>query len=181
MLLSKVPASALCALLAGSALAAPARADTPAAKPAPAKSVPSARRPAPAARMDTPDKTYPEQSTVAAKTAFAPVAASDKTVTQALDAKALADALKLVGKTGAFQGTVSQVYSPRSHNIAILDFAPNYHDALTATVKPDAYATFPDLSKLVGKHVLISGKFSANSHGVAQIELTGPAQVKTIP
>lgn len=166
---------ALCALLAGAALTTPARADTPAAAPkSPAKAAPAAKE------KDAGDKTFPAQSAVAAKTAFATVAASDKAVTQALDAKALAEGLKLVGKPGAFQGTVSQVYSPRDHSLAILDFAPNYHDALTATVKPDAYAKFPDLSKLVGKHVLVSGKFSANSHGVAQIELTGPAQVRVI-
>lgn len=151
-------------------------ADTPAAatKP-PAKAAPAAKG------ADAEDKTFPAQSTVAAKTAFGTVAASDKAVAQALDAKALAEALKLVGKPGAFQGTVSQVYSPRNHSLAILDFAPHYREALTATVKADAYAKFPDLSQLVGKRVLVSGKFSANSHGVAQIELTGPNQVKVIP
>ena len=166
---------ALCALLTGAALTTAAHADKPAAVPKPA-----AKAVSPAKGADTEDKLFPAQSTVAAKRAFATVAAADKTVAQALDAKALADALKLVGKPGAFQGTVSQVYSPRNHSLAILDFAPNYHDALTATVKPDAYAKFPDLTKLVGKHVLVSGKFSANSHGVAQIEMIGPDQVKVI-
>ncbi len=173
---------ALCALITGAALTTVARADKPAAdKPAAAKpSAPAAQPAAPAKGADAEDKTYPAQSSVAAKTAFATIAASDKAVAQALDAKALADALKLVGKPGAFQGTVSQVYSPRDHDVTILDFAPHYRDALTAPVKPDAYAKFPDLSRLVGKHVLISGKFSTNSHGVAQIELTGPIQVKIV-
>ncbi len=161
--------SALAFLLTATALTTAASADAPAA-PVPT-SVKSA---------DTGDKTFPAQAIVAAKTAFATVAASDKAVAAALDAKALADALKLVGKPGAFQGTVSQVYSPRSHSVTILDFAPDYHDAVTATVKPALYAKFPDLSRLVGKRVLVSGKFSANSHGVAQIEMTGPAQVKII-
>ena len=166
---------AFCTLVAGAALMNAARADAPVTTPAP-----PAKASVPAKSADAGDKTFPAQSAVAAKTTLATVTASDKAVTSALDAKALADALKLVGKPGAFQGTVSQVYSPRSHNIAILDFAPDYHDAVTATVKPDAYAKFPDLSQLVGKRVLISGKFSANSHGVAQIELTGPDQVKLI-
>ena len=161
----------LCVLLSGMALTTTARADAPAA-PAPA-----APAPAPAAGAD---KVVPAQSAVAAKMAFSTVAASDKSVAAALDAKALADALKLVGKPGAFQGTVSAVYSPRNHSLAILDFAPDYHDAVTATVKPDAYAKFPDLKTLVGKHVLVSGKFSATAHGVAQIEMTGPDQVKVI-
>ena len=166
---------ALCTLVAGAAFMNAARADAPVTTPEP-----PAKASAPSKGADAGDKTFPAQSTVAAKTAFATIAASDKAVTQALDSKALADALKLVGKPGAFQGTVSQVYSPRSHNLAILDFAPNYHDAVTATVKPDAYSKFPDLSQLVGKRVLVSGKFSANSHGVAQIEMTGPEQVKIV-
>ena len=156
-------------LLAASALASAASADVPAAKPAGS-----------AKSADAQSKAFPAQSTVAAKTAFDTVTASDKVVVQALDAKALAAALKLVGKPGAFQGTVSQVYSPRSHNLAILDFAPDYHDAVTATVKPNAYTKFPDLGKLVGKHILVRGKFSVNSHGVAQIEMTDPKQIKVI-
>jgi len=170
----KLYACALYALLAGAALTSATHADTPAAPTPPAKAAPAAKG------AEAEEKAFPAQATVAAKSAFATTSASDKAVTLALDAKALAEALKLVGKPGAFQGTVSQVYSPRNHSVAILDFAPNYRDALTATVKPDAYAKFPDLSHLVGKRILISGKFSANSHGVAQIELTGPVQVKII-
>lgn len=159
---------ALAALLSGAAPMPAARADAP----APTAPVPAA----PAAG----DKATPAQADVAAKTAFGTVAASDKMVGSALDAKALPDALKLVGKPGAFQGTVSAAYAPRTHSVVTLDFAPNYHDALTASVKPDAYAKFPNLKTLVGKHVLVSGKFTLNSHGVAQIEMTAPDQVKVI-
>jgi len=170
------PTLLLALSLAPAALFTPgARADAPA--PAPAAPAPAPAAPAPAPDAD---KVIPAQSAVAAKTAFATVAPADKSVTAVLDAKALADALKLVGKPGAFQGTVSQVYSPGNHAVAILDFAPHYRDALTATVKPGDYAKFPDLSALVGKHVLVSGKFTANSHGVAQIEMTSPDQVKII-
>ena len=129
-----------------------------------------------AAHADTPAA----QSAVAAKGAFATIAASNASVTQALDARALADALKLAGKPGSFQGTISQVYSPSSHSVTILDFAPNYREALTAPMKPGDYAKFPSTSQLVGKHVLITGKFSVNSHGGAQIALTNPDQVKII-
>jgi len=108
------------------------------------------------------------------------VPATDKTVTTALDAKALAEALKQVGHPGAFQGTVSAVYSPDDHDVTILDFAPHYKDAVTAPAKPNAYAKLPDLQSLAGKHILISGTWSKNSHGVAQIELTRPEQIKII-
>ncbi|BDI33684.1 hypothetical protein CCAX7_57350 [Capsulimonas corticalis] len=130
---------------------------------------------------ETEEKVLPAQSSVAAKAAFATIDASDKSVGQALDAKALADARKMIGKPGAFQGVVSQVYSPHNHNIVILDFAPHYRDALTASMKPDDYAKFPDTSQLAGKHVLITGVFSANPHGAPQIELASPDQVKIIP
>lgn len=61
----------------------------------------------------------------------------------------------------------------------ILDFAPDYHTALTAVVNPDAYAKFPNLAGLAGKRVLIQGKFGA-FHNSPQVELTSPAQVKVI-
>jgi len=168
------PALLLALSLAPAAFVATvARADAPAAKPAPAA-------PAPIKGADAEGKTIPAQSEVAAKAAFATVAPNDKAVTAALDAKAFAAALKLVGKPGSFQGTVSKVYSPASHAVTILDFAPNYRDALAATLKPDDYAKYPDLNGLVGKRVLVSGKFTANAHGVAQLEMTGPDQVKVI-
>lgn len=161
-------------LLTAAALAAP----TFAAPVPPAPAAPAS--PAAPAKAADGDPVLPAQSTVAAKTAFGTVPATDKTVTTALDAKALADALKQVGKPGAFQGTVSTVYSPEDHDVTVLDFAPHYKDAVTAAAKPDAYAKLPDLKSLVGKHVLISGTWSKTARGVAQIELTRPDQIKII-
>ena len=142
----------------------------------PAYSVPTA----PSASASTVPKLFPTQATVAAKTAFGTVAASDKSVTTALGAKALADAQKLVGKPGSFQGTVTQVYSPKSHGFVALDFAASYRDALTANVAPEDYAKFPDLTQLVGKHVVVSGKFVAHGAQV-QLAVTRPDQIKVVP
>ncbi len=151
-----------------------AHADTPSAKPA-------APTTTPAKPMGgDEDKTYPAQASVAAKGPFGTVAASDKSVAAALDAKALADAKKRVGQAGSFQGTVSKVYSPRNHSFAALDFAPNYHDALTADVAPADYAKFPDLTQLVGKHVLVSGKFAAHGEQT-QLAVTSPDGIKIVP
>ena len=150
----------------------PAHADPIAAKPAPAAK--------PAADQDDEDKVYPAQSSVAARTAFGTVPAADKSVTTALDAKALAAAAKLAGKPGSFQGIVVSVYSPKSHSFVALDFAAHYKDALTADIAPADYAKFPDLTQLAGKHVLVSGKFVA--HGSqTQIAVTSPAQIKIVP
>lgn len=153
-------------LLTAAAFAVPTfAAPVPTAPAAPAS-------PAAPAKAADGDAVSPAQSTVAAKTAFGTVPAADKTVTAALDAKALAEALKEVGHTGAFQGTVSAVYSPEDNDVTVLDFAPHFHDAVTAAAKPDAYAKLPDLKSLVGKHVLISGTWSKTARGVAQIALT---------
>jgi hypothetical protein len=142
----------------------------------------STTKPAPAAAStpDNEDKTFPAQSAVAAKTAFQTVPASDKSLAAALDAKALVAAAKLAGKLGSFQGTVVQVYSPKSHGFVALDFAAHYKDALTADIAPADYAKFPDLSQLAGKHILVSGKFVA--HGdQTQLAVTSPDQIKIVP
>ena len=132
------------------------------------------------ADQDDENKVYPVQSSVAAKTAFGTTSATDKSVTAALDAKALAAAAKLVGKAGAFQGTVVSVYSPKNHGFLALDFAAHYRDALTADVAPADYAKFPDLMQLAGKHILVSGKFVAHN-GQTQLAVTSPDQIKIVP
>lgn len=149
-------------------------ADAPAAKPA----APAATSAKPTDSDDA--KTYPAQASVAAKGTFGTVAASDKSVAAALDAKALADAKKRVGQPGSFQGTVTQVYSPKNHSFASLDFAAHYRDALTADIAPAVYAKFPDLSQLVGKHVLVSGKFVAHGEQT-QLAVTSPDGIKIVP
>ena len=131
------------------------------------------------AELDEQDKTFPAQASVAAKTAFDSIPAAAPAVKTALDAHALATAQKLLGKDGAFQGTVSKVYVPHGNGRVVLDFAPHYHDALTAVIKPDAYAKFPDLNLLLGKRVLILGKFTAY-HERPEVDLVAPAQLRVI-
>lgn len=134
-----------------------------------------------AVHADTPvAKNYPAQASVAAKGTFGTVAASDKSVTVALDAKALADAKKLAGKPGAFQGTVTQAYSPDNHSFVALDFAPHYRDALTANIAAADYAKFPNFTQLIGKHVLVSGQFVAHGEQT-QLAVTSPDQIKFVP
>ena len=180
-----VPVLSAAALLLTAAHANPpatqtAPANAPAAQAAPdVKPTPDVKF-APAKAQDDEDKVYPAQATVAAKAAFGTVEASDKSVTAALDAKALTEAAKLVGKMGSFQGVVTQVYSPRNHGFVALDFAPHYKDALTADALPADYAKFPDLTQLAGKHVLVSGKFVAKG-GQTQLSLTSPDQIKIVP
>jgi hypothetical protein len=145
------------------------------AKAAPASSKPGVSAPAGAGHASS----HPDQPTVAAKKEFGTVRAADAAVTKALDAKDLAGARKLVGKPGAFRGKVSEVYSPASHSITILDFAPNYRQALTAVVKPEQYKKFPSLRSLRGKQVLVTGTFTTYRDSV-QIELTDPSQLRLV-
>ena len=126
------------------------------------------------------EQSYPTQPPVALKAAkFATIAAASSEVKAALPAGDLAAAGKMIGKPAAFAGTVAELYSPRDHDIAILDFAKEYRTAVTAIVKPANYSKLPSLQSLVGKHVLVTGTVSAYE-GRPQIEITSPAQVKII-
>jgi len=126
------------------------------------------------------DPMKPLQHAVASKTAtFAMVDKADPSYMNALDAHDLAGALKLVGKEGAFKGTVSKLFEERDGDLAILDFDPNYRTALTAVLKNASFSKFPDMKTLEGKEIVVSGKFT-DYRGKAQIELTDPTQIKLV-
>lgn len=145
----------------------------------PTKAIPTTAAPASSTGRDRSQASYPAQPSVAAKGSFGDVTANASEVARSIDAKDLAGAGKRVGKPGAFQGTVSKVYSPRGHNIVILDFDPNYRSALTAVIKPEDYAKFPSTETLTGKHVVVSGRF-IDYDGHPEIVLTNPSQIKLI-
>ena len=118
------------------------------------------------------------QSDVASATAeFGTVAATDDVYKNALDAHALADALKMVDKEGAFKGKVTKVFEPRG--LAILNFDENYKSAMTAVVHGTNFTNFPALTNLVGKDVLVTGKF-INYHEAAEIVVDKPEQIKVV-
>jgi hypothetical protein len=126
------------------------------------------------------DPMKPLQHVVASKTAkFDTVDKDDAAYKNALDAHDLAGALKLVGKDGAFKGTVSKLYEERDGDMVVFDFDPNYRTALTAVLKNPDFPKFPDVKTLDGKEIVIAGKF-VDYHGKAQIELTDPKQIKVV-
>jgi hypothetical protein len=138
----------------------------------PAQDSPSKSTNAPAIR---PAK---KQADVASKTAqFGKIAKTNEVYQSALDAHALADALKLTGKEGAIKGTIVRIFEP--HNIAILNFDTNYRSAMTAVVHGPNFAEFPVLTNLIGKDVVITGTFT-DYQGRAQMVLTNAAQVKIV-
>src|SRR5262249_28650407 len=74
-----------------------------------------------------------KQADVASTNAsFGKISKTDEAYKSALDAHALEEATKMVGKEGALKGTVTKVFEPRG--VAILNFDQNFRSALTSVV-----------------------------------------------
>jgi hypothetical protein len=128
-----------------------------------------------ASSSGAPKKTT-KQADVASTTAkFGTVAKTSEAYKSALDAHALTDAVKLVDTEGAFKGTVAKVFEPRG--LAIVEFDENYKTALTAIVRSASFTNFPALTNLIGKNVLVTGKFIKYRES-AEIVLEKPEQIK---
>jgi DNA/RNA endonuclease YhcR with UshA esterase domain len=119
------------------------------------------------------------QADVAAKTEFATIAAGDEAVKKAVKATDLDGARGLIGKEGAFEGTVLRVADSPTNTIVFINFGKRRNTAITAVVKSAAFSKFPDLKKLEGKRVLITGKVS-DFEGSPEVDLTEASQVKVI-
>ena len=121
-----------------------------------------------------------KQADLASKTEkFGTLSKTDDLYKTALDAHALADALKQVDKDGAFKGTVAKIFEPRGGAMAIVNFDENYKTALTALLKKDEFDKFPALTNLLTKEVVVTGKF-IEYQGRAEIILTNASQVKVV-
>jgi len=125
------------------------------------------------------DSVKAAQSAVALKGDFTTVEDGSSAVKTAVSAKDLKAAAALEGKQGVFTGTVVKVYIPESNSIVVLDFAKDYDTALTAVVQPDAYKVFPDLNKLNGKTIVITGPVT-EFHGRPQVVLSVLSQIKVL-
>ena len=120
-------------------------------------------------------KTAKQADVASAMAKFGTVSKTDEAYKSALDAHALEDGLKLVDKEGAFKGTVAKVFEPRG--LAILEFDEKYKTALTAIVRSASFTNFPALTNLIGKNVLVTGKFIKYRES-AEIVLEKPEQIK---
>lgn len=108
---------------------------------------------------------------------FGTITRTDAVYKSALDAHALDEAAKMVGKDGAFKGKVTKIFEPRG--LAIINFDANYRSALTTVVQATNYSKFPTLTKLIGKEVVVTGKFS-EYQGRAQMAVSEPGQIKIV-
>ena len=124
-------------------------------------------------------KERPSQTSVASKTAFATIKASDPKVKGAKSATDLQASKALVGKSGAFVGTVTKVFAPKSNSVVLLNFAQDYKSALVGAVDDQNFAKLPDLTKLKGKKVLLSGKV-VDFKGQPQVQIDSPDDVRVI-
>ncbi len=114
---------------------------------------------------------------VAPAIGFGTIAKTDRAYTAALDAHDLKGTLQLVGKRGAFKGTVSGLYEPGT--LKILNFDPKFSRAVSAVLKPENASKFPDVRTLVGKQVVVTGTF-IDFRGRAEIILFSPDQIKLV-
>jgi hypothetical protein len=121
----------------------------------------------------------PQASVAAKDKAFATVAADDAAVKNALKADDLTTAKKHIDKTATFTGTVVKVFAPSSNSVVLLNFAKNYREAVSGVVYARSFAKFPDLSKLEGKKVLVTGKV-IDFHDQTEVELADAAAIKII-
>ena len=146
-------------------------ADNPKVPAAPPPPLPNGLVRAPAAKT---------QSDVASKrNAFEKIGKDATPVKTALDAHDLAGGLKLVEKTNSFRGTVTKLFEPRNGTIAILNFDADYKTAMTAVVHVEDFSKFPELKGLVGRQILVTGKF-IDYHGAPEVVLTSPDEVKVV-
>lgn len=122
----------------------------------------------------------PAQAEQASKSArFGAVKKSAAAYQEALDAHDLTAGGKLVGKTGAFRGTVVKVFEGQKGDILILNFDADYKKALTAVLKKPEFGRFPEMKQLLGQEVLVSGPF-IEYQGRPEIVLTDAAQIRVV-
>lgn len=106
---------------------------------------------------------------------FAKMAKTEAAYTAALDAHDVAGAKAKEGAEGAFKGTVSGLYE--RPGLLIVNFDKDYKKAVCAVLKGKAFALFPDMQTLVGKEIVVVGKFVLHNDR-PEIVLEAPEQIK---
>lgn len=120
------------------------------------------------------------QTAVASKTAtFGAIKTTDPAVKKALVATDLAAVTKQIGKSATIQGTVAELFTPKSNSIVVLNFAKEYWTAATVVVPAKNFGKLPNLQTLKGKKVLVTGRVVEYKEK-PQIEVSEPGQIKII-
>lgn len=111
--------------------------------------------------------------------AFAGIVRTSETVRAAHDAHDLQGATRLAGKPASFCGEVARVYVSRSGKFAALDFDKDYEKALVAVAIGDSIKRLPELMKLEGQSVIITGKVEIFK-GQPEIKISSADQIKIV-
>ena len=119
---------------------------------------------------------YKKQAEAASATAtFATIAKTNEAYTAALDAHDLDGAKGKVGAEGAFKGTVTGTFE--RPGFLIVNFDKDYKKTVSAVLRSKGFGAFPNLQTIVGKDVVVSGKFTLHQDR-AQIQLESPEQIR---
>jgi hypothetical protein len=100
-------------------------------------------------------------------------------VKSALHANDIAKASAMTGKSISICGTVASIYSPPSHSLVFVDFSKDYKSDISVVAMSSAFAKLPDLNKLTGKEVLISG-IVKSYHDKPEIMLESANQIRLV-
>ncbi len=118
----------------------------------------------------------------ALRSVYASVGTQHPDVLGAIDATDLPGARRRIGEESSFTGTVSVFYVPQDGSVRLLDFHPDYRQAIVVAVKPADYGRFGGLAgleHLAGQRVLVRGRFFLFK-GRPEVELASPAQIKLV-
>lgn len=167
--------SLACALLAATAFAQTLN-DTPTTSP---HSLMVAHNKVASKKVEPPKDKAPQPAAADKGKALGTIAAGDAKVKAALSATNLDAIKKAAGKSGSFVGTVADIYVAKSNKMSKLNFDPDFHKAISATIFSSDYTKLPDLQTLKGKKLLVTGKIE-EYHGAYEIVVKGTDQIKIV-
>jgi hypothetical protein len=112
---------------------------------------------------------------------FLTISASDPRVVVAIPSHDLADAKAALGKDGSFRGIVVKIYQPYPPGgLTMLNFDIKYTTAAAAVVRPSAVGALPDMHSLIGKNVMVSGKWFVYRGNRIEMNVVSSSQIRVI-
>jgi len=103
----------------------------------------------------------------------------DATYRRALTATDLETLRAHLGQRVIVKGRLVAIHRPESGRVWHLNFSPDYQQALSGVIFAPAFELFPDLGRLVGQELVLTGELS-EYRGRLQIILYGPGQVQVV-
>ncbi len=99
----------------------------------------------------------------------------------ALSSTDINGAEKLIGKKGSFVGIINNIYMPKpGQSMIYLNFAKSWKTTISAAIPLSDRNKFSNLAGLVGKKVMISGKFAQYDESHPEIVVTASKQIKLV-